>query len=483
VPNKSRERALAESDDMVPVEGTVDVGVPISTLWEAFTRADLWPRWNRCMLWVRNHDLIPERQLIWAFRPIRRWYPYILPAIAKIVEVKDRDRATWEVTALPGFYARHTYHMKDLGRGRTRFGSWEKATGWGFRLTKWFWIPHFVFVKDRSLEGARLLERVYLREGKIDESTLPGTRYRMLLALLFFLLPALAGAVALLWFYVSYVRQRVVELAPGVYAILGGGGNSLVVRSGKEVLLVDPKFAPASKWLQVWISRKMDAPVKKIVNTHYHYDHAEGNVLYPGAQIFAHEEVPNLMLSCDNEFNSSEWWENNLDSVPTELLDGGDHRLTIGDQEVVFSHPGRAHTRGDLVLHLPEHNIVATGDLVFNNYYPFLDRGEGGVSVPGLIEAVRHLADRYPEAIFLPGHGLPARADDLRRHVDYLEFLHNSVDRAHQAGWSEREAERRIDLSEWKLSILPSFHGGKLIWATAKKNVRWVYQILKGRRE
>ena len=39
---------------MVPVEGTVDVNVPVSTLWEAFTRADLWPRWNRCMLWVRN---------------------------------------------------------------------------------------------------------------------------------------------------------------------------------------------------------------------------------------------------------------------------------------------------------------------------------------------------------------------------------------------------------------------------------------------
>jgi len=90
-----------------------------------------------------------------------------------MVEVKDEDRATWEVTALRGFYARHTYHMKDLGRGRTRFGSWEKATWWSFRLMKWFWILHFVFVKDRSLEGARLLEEIYHREGRIDVSTLP----------------------------------------------------------------------------------------------------------------------------------------------------------------------------------------------------------------------------------------------------------------------------------------------------------------------
>ena len=117
MPKRSRERELAGSTDMVPVEGTVDVDVPVSTLWEAFTRSDLWPRWNRCMLWVRNRDLVRDRRLLWAFRPIRRWYPYVLPAIVRIVEVKDKSRVTWEVTALPGFYARHTYHMKDLGVG------------------------------------------------------------------------------------------------------------------------------------------------------------------------------------------------------------------------------------------------------------------------------------------------------------------------------------------------------------------------------
>src|SRR5919107_3511068 len=191
--DKSKERMLAESIDMSPVEGTVDVEVPLSILWKAFTRAELWPRWNRCMLWVRNRDLIQDKQLLWAFRSIRRWYPYILPAIAKIVEVRNEDRVTWEITTLPGFYARHTYHMKDLGGGRTRFGTWERATGWGFRLTKWFWISHFVFVKDRSSEGVRFLEEVYRREGRISESTLP-KRYRRLLNSLLFLLPLLVGA-------------------------------------------------------------------------------------------------------------------------------------------------------------------------------------------------------------------------------------------------------------------------------------------------
>lgn len=207
VPDKSREQILAESADMAPVEGTVDVDVPISVLWEAFTHADWWPRWNRCMLWVRNRDLVHGRQLLWVFRPIRRWYPYVLPAIAKIVEVRNEDRVTWEITILPGFYARHTYHVEDLGDGRTRFGSWEKAMGRGFRVMKWFWVPHFVFVKDRSLEGASALERVYRREGRIDESTLPRELPKSLL-----LLPAFAGAATLWWFY--YVRQRSSLAAP-----------------------------------------------------------------------------------------------------------------------------------------------------------------------------------------------------------------------------------------------------------------------------
>ena len=76
--------------------------------------------------------------------------------------------------------------------------------------------------------------------------------------------------------------------------------------------------------------------MKTIVNTHYHYDHTEGNVLYPEAQIFAHEDVPHLLLTRDNEFNSTRWWEKNRRGVPTERLDGGEHHITVGDQEVVL---------------------------------------------------------------------------------------------------------------------------------------------------
>lgn len=139
------------------------------------------------MFWVRNRDLLLGQELIWVFEPIRWWYLYKLPAHARIVELEAQGKVTWEVTFIPGFYARHTYSMEDLGAGRTRFSTWEKATGFSFRLLRIFWLAHFVFVKERSLEGAQALETVYRQNGSLDPQHWPSKDYRPGLFLLILL--------------------------------------------------------------------------------------------------------------------------------------------------------------------------------------------------------------------------------------------------------------------------------------------------------
>lgn len=168
----SRAEQLLASHDMEPVQGTVEVEIPADELWRCFSRPDRWPRWNECFLWVRNRSLGAGRLLVWAFQPIKPQYLYKLPAIARIVEVEPERRATWEVTAVPGMYARHTYSIEPRGDGRSAFSSWEQAMGPGFRLTRRFWVAHFEFVRDRSVEGARRLEEIYRREGRLDPAAL-----------------------------------------------------------------------------------------------------------------------------------------------------------------------------------------------------------------------------------------------------------------------------------------------------------------------
>lgn len=163
---------LLASQDMEPVAGTVEVDIPIETLWSCFAHPNHWKQWNSCFFWAMNKELVLGDQLVWAFQPIRKWYLYKMPAIAKIVELEPQKKVTWEVSALPGFYALHTYHMEHLGKGRSRFGSWEQAMGWNFRLMKRFWIAHFNFVKDESLRGAQHLEKIFKSTGSLSKQML-----------------------------------------------------------------------------------------------------------------------------------------------------------------------------------------------------------------------------------------------------------------------------------------------------------------------
>jgi len=82
--------------------------------------------------------------------------------------------------------------------------------------------------------------------------------------------------------------------------------------------------------------------------------------------------------------------------------------------------------------------------------------------------------------VFVPGHGDLASAADVSRFADYLQTLVDGVAQARTNGLSEDQAAGAIDLSRWNLSMLPSVHVGKLCWATASHNVRWVYRLQAG---
>jgi glyoxylase-like metal-dependent hydrolase (beta-lactamase superfamily II) len=473
VTDQEKAAKLFASKDMVPVQGTVDVDIPIDVLWASFEHANFWPRWNKCFFRARNKDLVKGEHLIWTFEPIKPWLPYKMWATANIVELVPQQKVTWEVTALPGMYARHTYHMEDLGDGRTRFGSWEQGMGWGFRLMRWFWLKHFTFVKDESLKGALTLQDQYRKTGLLAADDMQKKSYVGFWVVMVLLLALLVGLIAAGVFYAKYMRVNSTELAPGVRAFFGGGGNSLLVENGGQALVVDTKFAPGSTMEHRWIERHHAGPVTMIVNTHYHYDHTQGNSLYSAADKIAYRNVPELMKK-----NDGDWWDSHPEGIPTDLIDG-ERVVHVGAIEVRLEHPPAAHTSGDLWIYLPQQNIIATGDLVFNGYYPFLDQPEGGTSIPGMIEAVRALAREHPDAVFMPGHGPLANANDLLHYADYLEAMQAAALAAHAARWTEDEAAKRNELGKWNLSILPSHHHNKMIWSTAANDARWAY-ILTG---
>ena len=165
---------MASTDMREPVYDQVMLSTSLDAAWEEFLNSKTWSSWNRCFFWVHTQKLEKQRHLVWIFQPIRWWMLYKMPAMAKIVELdhgngNDHEngkghgdqqdsghrRVTWTVTILPGFYARHSYFMQEIGEGKVVFGSWEKAMGPSYRLLRRFWTAHFEFVCGESIAGAR----------------------------------------------------------------------------------------------------------------------------------------------------------------------------------------------------------------------------------------------------------------------------------------------------------------------------------------
>lgn len=146
-------------DADLPVEGWAEVDLPVGRMWAIFDDVRGWPRWDPCFRWARvaGATLQEGALLYWVFNPIRSRYPYVLPAVARVVEYEPLRAVTWEVTAVPGFSALHRYAFEAVDEDRCRFGSWEVADGPTYRLLRRFWLAHFRYVRDTSLAGARAL--------------------------------------------------------------------------------------------------------------------------------------------------------------------------------------------------------------------------------------------------------------------------------------------------------------------------------------
>jgi polyketide cyclase/dehydrase/lipid transport protein len=142
---------------MQPVTGTVDLAADADSVWAAFANVPRWSLWNQSFWrsWVVGGELRPGATIWLLFNPIKPWLLYKLPGPATIVELEERS-VTWKVD-IAGLHARHRYSVTPLPGGGCRFESWEVAEGPLFDATRPFWLAHFRFVRDASLDGARYL--------------------------------------------------------------------------------------------------------------------------------------------------------------------------------------------------------------------------------------------------------------------------------------------------------------------------------------
>lgn len=228
------------------------------------------------------------------------------------------------------------------------------------------------------------------------------------------------------------VEIETIEVADGVYMLMGRGGNIGVSVGDDGVFLIDDQFAPLTDDILAALAEITDQSVRFVFNTHWHGDHTGGNenLGEAGALIVAHDNVRQRMSSDQVLQRIGQEPTTTPASAPGALpvvTFSEDVSFHINGGELHAFHVEHAHTDGDAIVHFEGPDVVHMGDTFFRGRFPFIDTASGG-SIDGLIEAVgRALSVMDADTRVIPGHGDLAGREDVRAYADALKEMRAAV--------------------------------------------------------
>jgi glyoxylase-like metal-dependent hydrolase (beta-lactamase superfamily II) len=198
------------------------------------------------------------------------------------------------------------------------------------------------------------------------------------------------------------------EVRSGVYVAVAEPESvnlGLIVGSQRS-LLVDTGSSPAQgRALRSSVGAVTDRPLTAVVVTHWHYDHAFGLAAFADVPRIAHESVNSRLLSAEAAVeakrlgvDADELGQPNVEIAVATALD-------LGGRRVEIAHLGRGHTDGDLVVVVPDADVLFAGDLLESAGPPSFGADSVPDEWPATVDAVIGLMTAATLAV--PGHGEP----------------------------------------------------------------------------
>lgn len=235
---------------------------------------------------------------------------------------------------------------------------------------------------------------------------------------------------------------RTETVAPGVHVLFGAGGNVVASVGDQGVLMVDSQFPQMIPRLMEAIQSLGGDGIDFTINTHWHFDHADGNpVLGREGTWMVSQLNSRRMMTRDNGIDLVRL-AYLQPAYPAEALPV----ITFRDQmqfhfngeSIELLHFGPAHTTGDTAVLFRNSNVVHMGD-VFNAGYPFIDAGNGG-DIEGMIRFCERVLEQLdPASKVVPGHGPVLGYDDLADYIDMLSTVRDRVGTMIDRGMSVEE--------------------------------------------
>ena len=324
---------------------------------------------------------------------------------------------------------------------------------------------------------------------------------------------------------VESATHRFVEVAKGVWHVSGNGkvhtmSNAMVLVGEFDTLIVDSHVTPsAARTLLDSLSVITDKPVRYLVNSHYHFDHAHGNQSFPaGIEIIGHEftraklngdlgnvleertfrsfsdPVPAIVSTLSEDIAEesdliqkaeleerlrvqTDYMNAIPEVVPTPPNITLADKMTLfqvvpeGSREIQLLHFGRAHTGGDVVIYLPKEKVAFTGDMM----------------LPGLAYMGDGHVDEWPAALeglkgldfdaWLPGHGPVMRSKQpITNFQEYLRDLWGKSNDMYRLGIPWEDAAKQIDMTNHARNYFQIRGPG-----VDRRSIRRIYELLDSR--
>ena len=238
-------------------------------------------------------------------------------------------------------------------------------------------------------------------------------------------------------------KIRIQKITDNLYLFFGLGGNVAVSIGDDGVLIVDDQIPSLIPKIKDAIKEIGGGDLVYAINTHWHFDHAEGNLaLDPritkiisqsnARDYMSKGGIINMVSSRINQEPYPDY------ALPVITYENG-MTLYFNDEEIEIVHFGPAHTSGDSAVIFHNQNAIHYGDVFVTEGYPFIDVSSGG-SIDGVINFLsKSLEKLKPGAIILPGHGEVGNIQDVRDMIKMLETVRDRISKMIDEGKSLQE--------------------------------------------
>jgi glyoxylase-like metal-dependent hydrolase (beta-lactamase superfamily II) len=261
------------------------------------------------------------------------------------------------------------------------------------------------------------------------------------------------GGAALVGIDYASIEISTQQLASNVYALTGSadvdpghpeaaGGRIGVLVGPDGLLLVDGQYAPLTDKVVAAVEQLGSAPIRFLVNTHEHPDHAGGNANFArlGALILAREEerqdlaqplprAVNNAVGADllQALQTAAGSPDDQLRLPVLTYSAGGDQIRLNGETIDLIPVPSSHTHGDTIVRFEDADVMLIGDFYRNYGYPFVDTLHGG-STSGILQAldlVTSLAG--PNTQLVPGHGGIVTVADLPRYRNMVVAIQASI--------------------------------------------------------